>query len=284
MYAAVARMAIDLSPLPGRSNLFQSHWTMEELTKTEFPEPEGPVRGLIPNGLTLLCGWPKRDKRWLMLLAGCTLGIGGKFLDRDLRLGKVLYYALEELPKCPKDRTAMLGIPSYAWIEFEPTLKPLHLGGMAEIENAVHSGKNTMIVIDTIRRALPGKDFTKEGALFDDFFSRVQMVAQQNQISIVAILHTRRSSAGFDPDPVDDVLGSTGLTASADCVLAVYTEQGKKSATLKGCCRELQQHRPCAGVLPRSGFRQSLGESGEVKMQELGEEIISVNERVMLLA
>jgi hypothetical protein len=275
LYTEGARRACDLNiPLPPVPDPVKTHWTQEELAAAEFPEPEGPVPGLIPNGLTILGGRPKRGKSWLMLQAGCTLAVGGKFLERDLHLGKVLYYALEDRPKRLKDRTEKLGIPDYALIEYELTVKPLHLGGMAAVEQAVRYGNYSMIIIDTIRRALPGKDFTKDGALFDDILSQLQSLAQQTHIAIVAILHTRKSSAGFDPDPVDDVLGSTGLTAAADCVLALYTEQGKKGATLKGRGRDLDDIDLALQFDPLTSAWQSLGETSQVRISEEEEEII----------
>ncbi len=271
----LARRACDLSlPLPSAPAPLKTRWTQEELAAAEFPEPEGPIPGLIPNGLTILGGRPKRGKSWLMLQAGCSLAVGGKFLERDLRLGKVLYYALEDRPKRLKDRTARLGIPGFALIEYELSIQPLHLGGLAALEQAARHGGYQMIVIDTIRRALPGRDFNKDGALFDDVLSRLQQMAQQNHLAIVAILHTRKSSGGFDPDPVDDVLGSTGLTASADCVLALYTEQGRKGATLKGRGRDLDDIDLALQFDPLTCAWQSLGETGEVRISEEEEEIL----------
>ena len=261
-------------PLPDKPAPLQTRWTQEQLAAAEFPEPEGPVPGLIPNGLTILGGRPKRGKSWLMLQAGCTLAIGGKFLEHDLHLGRVLYYALEDRPRRLKDRTAKLGIPDYALIEYELTVKPLHLGGMAAIEQAARHGGYAMLVIDTIRRALPGKDFNKDGALFDDILSQLQSLAQQTHIAIVAILHTRKGSAGYEQDPVDDVLGSTGLTAAADQVLALYTEQGRKGATLKGRGRDLDDIDLALEFDPLTSAWQSLGETGEARNRETRAEIL----------
>jgi hypothetical protein len=228
----------------------------------------------------VLGGRPKRGKSWFMLQAGCALGLGGKFLGRALRLGKVLYYALEDHPKRLKDRIARLGVPGYCLIEFELALQPLHLGGMAGIENAARHGNYSMIVVDTIRRALPGKDFTKDGALFDEILGRLQTLAGQNRTAIVPILHTRKASFGVDPDPVDDVLGSTGLTASADCVLALYTEQGRKGATLKGRGRDLDDIDLALEFDPLTNCWQSQGGSGEAKLRETEEEILAVLEEM----
>ncbi len=210
-----------------------------------------------------------------MLQAGCSLALGGKFLERDLQLGKVLYYALEDRGKRLQTRTAQLGIDGSALIEFETQLQPLHLGGMAAVENAVRLGGFSMIVIDTIRRALPGKDFNKDGALFDDVLSRLQALALEKYIAIVTVLHTRKSTGGFDPDPVDDVLGSTGLTASADMVLALYTEQGKKGATLKGRGRDLDDVDEALQFDPLTCAWQSLGDSSQARSKETETEILT---------
>jgi hypothetical protein len=224
----------------------------------------------------VLGGRPKRGKSWLMLQAGCALALGGKFLDRDLSVEKVLYYALEDTPRRLQDRLAKLGIETCDEIVFDQAIQPLHLGGLAQIEHEIKDNGFQMIVIDTIRRAMPGRDFNKDGALFDDILGRLQQLAQQNAIAIVCILHTRKSGAGFDPDPVDDVLGSTGLTASADCVLALYTEQGKKGAVLKGRGRDLSDIDLALQFDPVTCCWQSLGESGAAKNRETQQEVLAV--------
>jgi hypothetical protein len=261
---SLARRAADLkTPLPRPPGPAKSLWTQEELAAAEFPCPQGPVPDLIPNGLTILGGRPKRGKSWLMLQAGCAVGLGGQFLGRTLPPGRALYDALEDTPRRLKERTARLGIPGHTLIHYALGIQPLHLGGMAVVEQAARNGGYSLIIIDTIRRAMPGKDFNKDGALFDDILGQLQSLAQRQSTAIVAVLHTRKGSAGFEPDPVDDVLGSTGLTASADCVLALYTEQGKAGATLKGRGRDLDDIDLALQFDPLTCAWQSLGESGQ---------------------
>ncbi len=271
----LARKAFDLNiPLPPDPQAVKSHWTLEELAAAEFSEPEGPVPGLFPNGLTILAGRPKRGKSWLMLQLGCALGLGGRFLERDLQPARVLYYALEDPPRRLKERTERLGIPAQASIEFELSILPLQLGGLAALEQAARSGEYQMIVIDTIRRAMPGMDFNREGALFDDILSQLQVLAQQNHIAIVCVLHTRKSSAGFDPDPVDDVLGSTGMTASADCVLALYTDPASKATTLKGRGRDLDDIDLTIHFDPVTCAWQLCGDTSQVRLSDEEDEIL----------
>lgn len=274
-----ARRAYDLkTPLsqPKEDAQYKTSWTMAELMNTEFPEPDGPIPGIIPLGLTILGGRPKRGKSWFMLQAGCTLGMGGIFLNREIVPAKVLYYALEDRPKRLRDRIQKLGIDPASSIRFELSINPLHLGGIADIEAAAKDEGYRMIVIDTIRRAMPGKDFNKDGAVFDDILSQLQKISQHYQVSIVVILHTRKTTAGFDPDPVDDVLGSTGLTASADCVLALYTEKGKKGALIKGRGRDIDEIDLVIGFDPITNAWQLIGENEDVRNTESESEILEV--------
>jgi hypothetical protein len=261
-------------PLPEAAQPIKTRWTPAELAATDFPEPACPIPGLIPLGLTVLGGRPKRGKSWLMMQAGCALALGGKFLERDLQAGRVLYYALEDPASRLKERTAKLGIPATREIAFERALSPLYLNGLAEIEGELCKDDYAMVVIDTLRRAMPGKDFNKDAAIFDDVFSKLQVLAGKQRLSIVGILHTRKVSAGFDPDPVEDVLGSTALTTSADCVLALYTQQGKKGATLKGRARDLEDIDLALEFDPLTCCWQSLGESGEVQVRQSEQEIL----------
>ena len=72
------------------------------------------------------------------------------------------------------------------------------------------------------------------------------------------------------------MLGSTGLTASADCVLALYTEQGKKGAMLKGRGRDLDDIDLALEFDQQTCCWQCLGETSEVKMAESENDILAV--------
>jgi hypothetical protein len=269
-----ARRAYDLkTPLPEIANqpAVKSRWNISELLSTEFPNPAGPVPGIIPTGLTLLGGRPKRGKSWLMLQCAYSLAIGGKFLDRDLEIIPVLYYALEDTPRRLKDRLAKFNPEPSALIEFDRELKPLHLGGLDQVEKAADD--HALIVIDTLARAMPGRDFTKDGALFADVMGRLQSIALAKNISIVVILHTRKPN-GIERDPVDDILGSTGMTASPDCVLALYREQGKPGAALQGRGRDFDDIDLTIEFDPLTCAWQLVGTTSDVRLSEDEAEIL----------
>jgi hypothetical protein len=128
-------------------------------------------------------------------------------------------------------------------------------------------------VIDTIRRAMPGKDFNKDGALFDDVLGQLQTMAQNKHISIIVVLHTRKSF-GQDFDPIDDVLGSTGLTASADCVLAIYRQPNKTSTLFRGRHKDFGDIDLTIEFDPITNAWQLVGITGEVVEGENENEIL----------
>lgn len=272
--STIAKWAVDLNiPLPESATQprRKTRYTASEILSTHFPDATGPIPGVIPIGLTIIGSRPKIGKSRLLLQASVSWGVGGKFLEMTMPHLRVLYYSLDDPERRLQDRLNKLGLDPSASVTFEREIKPLHLGGIAEIEQ--EAGNYDVIVIDTIRRAMPGKDFNKDGALYDDVLGQLQTIAQNKHISIIVVLHTRKSF-GQDFDPVDDVLGSTGLTASADCVLAIYKQPGKTSNLFKGRHKDFGDIDLTIEFDPITNAWQLVGITGEVVEGENENEIL----------
>ena len=68
-----------------------------ELMKMEIPEPKWAVNEIIPEGLSLLAGKPKRGKSMMALNLGISITNGGLALGRyEAVRGPVIYLALED--------------------------------------------------------------------------------------------------------------------------------------------------------------------------------------------
>ncbi len=63
-----------------------------------LPEPCCLVEGIVTEGCNLLVSRPKLGKSWFALQLAIATATGGKFLDRDIEAGDVLYLALEDNP------------------------------------------------------------------------------------------------------------------------------------------------------------------------------------------
>jgi hypothetical protein len=70
----------------------------------------------------------------------------------------------------------------------------------------------------------------------------LQRLALDHGGAIMGIDHHGKPR-GTHPDPVDDILGSTGKGAVADCLMGLYRERGKQGAILRIVGRDLDADR-----------------------------------------
>lgn len=272
-----ANRALNISlPLPAEFQAdfqmrphIKKRWTVAELLEAEFAEPAGPWPGIIPVGLTVIGARPKYGKSLLMMQVSAAVGTGGMLFGQSVEASRVLYYALEDSPQRLKERVSRLQIPTHAEIDFARDIKPLHLGGLADVEAAARS--YGLIVLDTISRAVPGQDLNREAALYGDLLGRLQTVALEQEMSIVTVVHTRKPN-GMDRDPIDDVLGSTQMTAAADCVLAIYRGAGRSQ--LKGRARDTEDIDLTIEFDPATVSWQLVGKTEDVRQTESESEIL----------
>ena len=66
------------------------------------------IQQILPEGLTLLAGKPKRGKSWLALDIALAIASGGTVLGRRCDPGPVLYLALEDNPRRLKKRLELI--------------------------------------------------------------------------------------------------------------------------------------------------------------------------------
>ncbi len=237
-FAQKALDAADLSiPLPleetaeirGRQRL-----SAGEIMEMDIPAPGGVWPGVIPVGLTVLGARPKIGKSLLMLQFSGALGSGGMFFGQQLPQERVLYYALEDGNARLKQRLRQMGIPRDARVDFEREITPLDRGGIEQLEMGMKRYK--LIVLDTLVRAMGGKDIINEAATYGQMLNRMQKAALDNYVSIVVVSHNRKPN-GMDGDPINDVMGTTSMTAPADSVLGMYLQKDHY-CQLKGRARD----------------------------------------------
>ena len=101
----------------------------------------------------------------------------------------------------------------------------------------------------------------------------LQSMAINRRITILIADHTRKTSMGF-ADPIDDVMGSTSKSRALDAVLAIYKEQGKAGAILKGRGRETEEIDLALEFDQITGCWQSKGNTTLLQLTEARNEII----------
>ncbi len=191
------------------------------------------VSGMIPGeGVTVCADRPKRGKSFLILQAAVAIANGTKFLGRFATArSRVLFFALEDsnrrmqnrLDLVVSDETARLNI------DFAFNLK-LDADGIIALEATLKRARDEgrpygAIVIDTFLRACLMRkanidpvraDYNEMGMLRD--------LSMKWKLGIVVVHHTRKSVAG-DVTSLDQVLGTTGMTASPDSLIVLGADK-----------------------------------------------------------
>lgn len=206
-------------------------FTARRLMETEFPEPSWVIPNIFPEGLILLAGKPKVGKSLLALNLGLSIASGGKALGEiKVDEGCVLYLGLEDDGSRLKTRLSSMldGGRPLNYLQFVWDWPRLDEGGREEIEQWVRKHRKArLVIIDTLARFRP----IRRGSTYQgdyDILEELKSLARQCRISILLVHHLRKTPSKDRPD---EILGSTGLTGSADTIAALNKAKKKVNAT-----------------------------------------------------
>lgn len=235
---ALAEAAPVVEPLEAKRPRLKTSWTSDELLEAEFPEPTWAIPGFLCEGLTIFAGRPKLGKSWLALQWACAVGTGGRFFDQEIEPARVLYLALEDSARRIQKRQKAQRWPRGAKVDFETAWPDLLDGGLVELEARILADRPTLVIVDTLSRALRFKQ--KEVEDTTAALDPLQRLALDYGCSVVLVDHHRKPAGGVD-DVINDVLGSTGKAAVADAIIGLYRDRGRQGATLKIAGRDLEE-------------------------------------------
>jgi predicted transcriptional regulator len=227
------------------SRAHRVRWTAKELLDAEFPPINWVVPHLIAEGLAILAGRPKLGKSWLALQIAQAVATGGRIFDWTVEQGDVLYIALEDSDRRLQNRMRLQHWSPTPNAIFYTAWKPLDAGGFDTLQEEMTSGGIRLVVIDTLSRALSGRRNQNEVGEMTMVFSRLQHLALEGRAAILLVDHHSKPK-GMAPDPIDDLLGSTGKGAAADIVMGLYRKRGERGGTLNVVGRDLEEDKNLA--------------------------------------
>lgn len=258
----------------------RTRWTATDLLAADLPEPRWAVPDLIPEGLTILAGRPKKGKSRLALDIALSVASGlpalGHF-DVD-NGGDVLFAGLEDGPRRLQERLQdMLGKrPAPPTLELWIDIPKLGEGCEEAVERWIAEHPNARLIwIDTyqrIRKPATGRDGNPYAIDYQEA-ARLQTIAMAGRVAVGLILHTRKPVGGADP--FDDVLGSTGNTAAADALMLLQTEHGRADAKLLVTGRDIEQAEHALASDSISGRWARIGQASDVRRSGQREAILS---------
>jgi hypothetical protein len=216
--------------------------TAAELMEMEFEDTRWVVPGVLPEGLTLLVGKPKKGKSWMALGICEAVAAGGvAFGDRKVEQGDTLYLALEDNRKRLKKRLKKVlnGAMAPERMHLHTEWPRLDEGGAERLDEWLteHSGAR-LVVIDTLARIRqPARG---QNVYHEDYMALKALlpIAAKHGVAIVVVHHLRKMAAS---DPLDEISSSTGLTAGVDGFLILRRTPGSKGPTLYVDGRDIEE-------------------------------------------
>jgi|WetSurMetagenome_2_1015567.scaffolds.fasta_scaffold05163_5 hypothetical protein len=234
---ATPQINIINSPIENVVNRHQ--FTLSDLMNTDFPEPRWIVEGLLPIGLSSLGGRPKVGKSLLSLQLGFAGASGKPFLGRRTTQTPVLYIALEDSPNRMKFRNKRQGNLEDVPLTFEMKWDPFIAGGKELLIYTMREGKYGLIIVDTVGRLFGSLD-QLENSQMSSLYGDLQSTALESDVSLLFIDHLRKQN-GFEQDPIEDLLGSTGKSAPLDTIFGLYRSKNSSTGRLVAKGRDIEQ-------------------------------------------
>lgn len=238
-------------------------WNAQELLNANFPEPSWLVPGLLPEGgLAVLAGKPKIGN-WLALDLAAGVSRGGSVCGVPVaKQVNVLYLALEDTPRRLKSRMLTAGFAPGPGCFIATSWPRLNVGGLEELEEAVKKGNIGLVVIDTFAKVRPVRG--KVVSLYADDYealSGLKELADRLGITILVVHYLRKA---MSDDPLEEISGTTGLTAAVDTVLVLKRARGEADGTLVLTGRDCEEKETALSF--GGGRWQVLGDAEEYAM------------------
>ena len=220
------------------------------LDEQQFAPLEYAVPGIVPEGMGLLVGPPKKGKSWLVGNIGLAVARGGLALGA-IRVTQrpVLYLALEDGDRRLQSRFRRLlgpGVPIPAGISRITEATPLEAMAVIAEFMGRHLDEKPLVILDTLGKVKPHKKPGEESYLVDyKIGSRLKALADAVPGSTLLVVHhTRKAEAA---DFVDTVSGTQGIAGSVDFVLVLTRKRHENKAILAVTGRDIRGGRVRAG-------------------------------------
>jgi len=188
-------------------------------------QPELAIEGLLPKvGLVLIGGRPKCGKSWLACQTGLAF-VTGEALGGWLSVrkpGRVHLWALEDQYALTKDKVCKLlqgarpaGLKNLR--VFAELAHPILRGGDEILRAALREHPAEVVLLDSLFKLTGGARADADISQRDyDTIDRVRKIGLEHQCCMAVYMHSKKGARGGDP--IENLLGTSGITAAADVV------------------------------------------------------------------
>lgn len=198
--------------------------SLTELYDTVYQPKAQVIDRLLYSGAYLFAGAPKVGKSFFMAQLGYHVSSGIPLWEYLVHKGTVLYLALEDdYARLQKRLSRMFGVNSIDNFYFATHAKNLGEGLDGQLKKFMREHPDTkLIIIDTLQRIreMGGEKYSYASDY--EIVTRLKQFADQHNICILLVHHTRKQGAD---DCFDTISGTNGLLGAADGAFILQKEK-----------------------------------------------------------
>ena len=193
--------------------------------------------GIIPSvGLTLLAGLPKTGKSWLALNFA-------KHMDEHLI--PVHYLAAEDNERRLKSRIEAVFTDGVSHLTYHAVMsseRPLPRGSEAlmHIEKVARATKAQCVIVDTVQAILNPSTTNKNYETTVEEYDSLRKLAHKLKIAIIVVHHCKKTT-DVSMAPLEKVIGSIGITGTAETILVMEQLTGTQDCKLTVTGKDVEQ-------------------------------------------
>ena len=193
--------------------------------------------GIIPAvGLTLLAGLPKTGKSWLALNFA-------EYMDQQGI--PVHYLAAEDNERRLKSRIEAVFKKGVMHLNYHAVMsseRPLPRGSEAlpHIEKVASATNAKCVIVDTVQAILNPSATNKNYETTVEEYDGLRKLAHKLEIALVVVHHCKKSS-DVASAPLEKVIGSIGITGTAETILVMEQQTGSKDCVLHVTGKDVEQ-------------------------------------------
>ena len=210
--------------------------TSEQLRNKDFKNTEFIVEKLIPVGLIILMGSPKKGKSWLLLLLIDAICRGISIFNYKAKKVPVLYFSLEDNFRRCKYRLGKLKDPNTPWSDNFFLCEKVK--GNIGIVNGIKKTGARVIIVDTYGAFKPDIKDSNNYYETTKAIRELKEIAETFQVAILVVCHTRKSKESSS-DWTSEIVGSQGWIGAADTIIYLDRKKDSLKAQLKITGRDI---------------------------------------------
>ena len=204
----------------------------ETLWDMEFGAQLFCIKGLLPRGLCILGGASKIGKSWLVLDWVNKVEKGEPVWGMETTQGTVLYLCLEDNLQRVQHRLYCISEEATPNAYYATTAGTLADNLVEQIISFLLSHPDTvLIVVDTFQLVRGNSNDPSYAGDYQEI-RKLKQIADEYGLTILLVHHVRKLD---DPDPLNRLSGTTGLSGAADAVFVLDRKNRNDNAGLLIC-------------------------------------------------